>query len=100
MPCCARHSLIDAKLILFLQMPSLVVARCTGNPQYKIDNDGSQQCNRQYRRSKPIVKSTLSPHPNALGPPVERDERIDHCSHCNEREETSRNLTDLVSEIK
>jgi hypothetical protein len=70
------------------------------HPQHKVDNHRRKQRERQNRRTKPIVKATLSPHPYTPRAPVEREQRVYHGHHGDEGEEASGDLADLVAEIK
>lgn len=70
------------------------------NPKHKIHNHSSKQSNREHRRPKPIIKPTLPPHPNTLGPPMISKQRINHCRHCNQREQAGGDLAYFVAKIE
>ena len=80
--------------------PLLVVSTSTSNSQNKVDNDSREKGYCQHCRTEPIVETTLSSHPDALRSPVKCDEGVNHGSHCDESKETSRDLTDFVTEVE
>jgi len=77
-----------------------VTAPRTRHSQDKIHNNGRKQGNRQHRRTQSIIEPTLSPHPNALRPPMEGEEGIQHRGHGNQSEQPGADLSDLVAEIE
>ena len=79
---------------------SLVVPSRTRHPQHKIDNDRSEQRNRQHRGTEAVIEPALPPHPDALCPPVERDQRIDHGRHGDQRKESRRDLAHPVAKVE
>lgn len=71
-----------------------------GNAQNEVDNDGSQEGNGQNGGTKAVVKTTLASHADALCSPVVGGEGVEHSSHGDKSEETSRDLTDPVAEVE
>ncbi|KAG9533319.1 hypothetical protein KCU93_g160, partial [Aureobasidium melanogenum] len=79
---------------------SLVAATSSGDTEHKVDNDSGQQGNGQNSRTEAVVETALTSQTNALCPPVESDQGIDHSGHGNQSEETSGDLTDLVAKVE
>jgi hypothetical protein len=79
---------------------SFLRASSSSDPQHEVDDNGKQQCDRQYSRAKAIVESTLSSHANALCAPVECYERVDHRHQRDKCEESGANLSDAVAEVE
>lgn len=77
-----------------------MVTTSTRNSQNKVDNDSREESDRQHRRTEPVVETTLSPHPDTLRSPVKCDKGVDHGRHCDEGEESGRDLTDFVTEVE
>jgi hypothetical protein len=71
-----------------------------GQPQHKVDNDGRKQGNSQDCRTKPVIETTLSPHPYTPCAPVESEQRVYHGHHGNEGEEAGGDFSDLVAEVQ
>ena len=72
----------------------------TRDPQYKVHNNSEEQCNSKDRRAQSIVKASLSALPYALRPPMKRKQRVDHRSHCDECEQASADLADLIAKVE
>lgn len=70
------------------------------NPQDKVDNDRSQQSNGQYGWTESVVEAALASLANAPCSPVECEQRVYHGCHCNEREESSTDLSDLITKVE
>lgn len=71
-----------------------------GQPQDKVDNDGSEQGNGEDGGTQPVVEATLAPQPYAPGAPVEGEEGVNHGHHGDHGEEAGRDLSDLVAKVK
>lgn len=72
----------------------------TCNPQNKVDNHRPQQGHSKYRRSIPIIKSTLPSDPDTLCSPMKCCEGVYHSCHGDEREEGSRDAAHRITEIE
>ena len=70
------------------------------DPQPKIDNHSPQQRNRQHRRPQPVVEPSLPSHPDALGPPMKCEQRVEHCAHGHDRKQPSADAADVVAEVE
>jgi hypothetical protein len=70
------------------------------DPQYEVHNNSAEQRNGKDRRPQSIIKASLSALPYALCPPVERKQRINHRSHCDECEQASTDLADLIAKVE
>lgn len=70
------------------------------NSKNKIDNHGSQQSNRQQRRTETVVKPALTAFAYTLRSPVEGEKRIDHGCHGNDSEQTGGDAADAITEIQ
>jgi len=79
---------------------SLLRASSPREPQHKVNNDSKQQRNSQHGRAKAIVEAALPSHADALRPPVESDERVDHCGQRDEGEQAGADLADAVAEVE
>jgi len=66
--------------------PLLMRPSCASDSQDKVHNDSSQQSNRQHRRTESVIEPALSPHPDALRPPMKRDQCVYHRRHCDQCE--------------
>ena len=66
----------------------------------EVDHHGRQQRQGQNGRPKAIVNACLSSFSDALRPPMESDQGIDHGRHCNEGKQGSRNATDSVTKVQ
>lgn len=70
------------------------------DPQDEIHNHRRQQRDGQHRGPQAIVEATLTPQPDALRAPVERDKRIYHGAHGDEGEEAGADLAHAVAEVE
>ena len=70
------------------------------HPQHEIDHDSRKQCNREHRRSQPIIETALASLPNALRSPVEREKGVNHGGDSHKGEQAGADLADLVTEIE
>jgi hypothetical protein len=77
-----------------------VATTSSSNTEDKVDDNSGQQSNGQDSRTKAVVETALTSHADALGSPVEGDQSVDHGSHGDQGEETSRDLADLVTEVE
>jgi hypothetical protein len=77
-----------------------VITTSSSNTEDKVDDNSGQQSNSQNGRTEAIVETALTSHTDALCSPVEGDECVDHGGHGNQGEQTSRDLTDLVTEVE
>jgi hypothetical protein len=68
-------------------------------PQHKIHNNSRKQGKCQHGWPKPIIKSLLSPHPDAPRTPMELVERVEHGTHCNHGEDGRADLPNFVTEV-
>jgi hypothetical protein len=77
-----------------------VAVSSASNPQYKVHNNGAEQRNGKDRWPQSIVKASLSALPYALRPPVKGKQRVNHRSHCDECEQASADLADLIAKVE
>ena len=76
-----------------------ILRRSIPNPQNKINHHRDAHKQRQNRRSKPIIKSPLTPKSNTSRSPMVRHQRVDHTSHSDGGKKEGGNEGGTVTEV-
>lgn len=78
----------------------LLLLRRVRNPQHKVNHHRKKQNDSQEGRTKPVIETSLAPHPYRLRPPMVRYEGVYHGGHSDAGEQKGRDKCRAVTEIQ